>query len=295
MQPVHDESRARRPAAPPLAYASVTDGPTRRQFRALLILTAINTILLGGYVLGPALQSFVKEQWTAYQDRRTAERVRKQKEAARTAILPVQEKCLSYATATDQLVYAQDAAGGAQIVAQSDPRSSRARPVLLPAVAPAPDCITQLPKLVEGWGQLFNPRWAYAFVHERRGSPAEPSKLVIVALYGVTDRPSSTRPVREPVTIVALTVRPASSTADFEVAAYSSYTAVRDDDAKQHDGAFLRVSVGQTDPEDPSRFSIPYELTGIGTGSFDGQLLDNELVTLTTNGPINLIAGTHRP
>jgi hypothetical protein len=294
MQLLENDSTPK-PRPPQLAYAPTSGGPTRRQFRLLLILTMVNTVLLGGYILGPRLWSYASEQWTSFQNQRAAERKRKQAEAARLAMLPAQEKCLKFVAPADRLVYAQDPDGGARILAQSSPTTAKRQPVLLPAVAPPPDCLVQLPKVIEGWGELSNARWAYAFVHERRASPSDPPRLVVVLLYGVTERPASNRPVREQITVVALTLRPASLSEDLVAEAYSSYGATRADEAKQNDDTFLRVGSGQPDPDDPSRFSIPYELTGVGKGTFDGQLLGNELVTLTSNGPVTLFEGTHRP
>src|SRR5438270_4072321 len=104
------------PPTSPVAHYEPAQPPiSRRSFRLLLLLTFINTMLLGLYVLGPGLHGFVREQWSAYQQWRTDRQRHAQESAARRAMLPAQQQCLSYQAPPGTLVYAEDPAGIARL------------------------------------------------------------------------------------------------------------------------------------------------------------------------------------
>src|SRR5205814_157626 len=66
-----------------------------------LILTFVNTLLLGWFVAGPQTGQIFKTQWEKWQAHR-AEKVRAQ------ALLAAQEKCLKHAFAPDLVIYDED-------------------------------------------------------------------------------------------------------------------------------------------------------------------------------------------
>ncbi len=58
----------------PLPYATVEPAITRRAFRLLLLLTLINTILLGTFVLGPGIGPYLKQLYRLLSISRRRER-----------------------------------------------------------------------------------------------------------------------------------------------------------------------------------------------------------------------------
>jgi len=51
------------------------------------------------------------------------------------------------------------------------------------------------------------------------------------------------------------------------------------------DPRYLRFFAGQPDPRDPARFSIPYELDGVGKGMVEGVLQQDDTISLTLHPP----------
>jgi len=89
---------------PPLEYdrsSAGGGGPTRRQFRLLLILTALNTIFLGWFVAGPQTGQIFKAQWEQWKARRA------ENEKSR-AVLAAQQRCLQNTFAPDLVIYEED-------------------------------------------------------------------------------------------------------------------------------------------------------------------------------------------
>src|SRR5688500_12627466 len=85
-------------AAPALEYKADPGRVSVRGFRLLLILTLVNTTLLGAWVMGPQLFPFLRQQWTQWR----AERAKRQAEAAaqqaaaakKQLALSLQQQCL---------------------------------------------------------------------------------------------------------------------------------------------------------------------------------------------------------
>lgn len=101
--------------SPRLAYEQRPQAVSVRGFRWLLVLTLVNTTLLGGFVLGPALSTFAKAQWANYQRRHAAQRAEVAKvareqaaAAARQAAMVAEQKCLTHAWPMGTLVYDDD-------------------------------------------------------------------------------------------------------------------------------------------------------------------------------------------
>src|SRR4051794_29895116 len=93
---MHDDLRR----AKPISYESPAGcGISRRGFRLLLLLTFINTILLGATVAGPELHRFATNQWSAYQQRRAQRAAYASLAAQRAQLTSVIQACLDYAPA----------------------------------------------------------------------------------------------------------------------------------------------------------------------------------------------------
>ena len=103
-----------KPRPDALAYdASPTTALARRGvrlLRALTFLTLVNTVMLGGFVLGPHLSPFLKQQWQQWQ----AERAQRKQRLAEIAI---QNQCLNYTAPADKVVYEEDPDEGAKLLA----------------------------------------------------------------------------------------------------------------------------------------------------------------------------------
>ncbi len=95
----------------PVAYEPPSGGVTRRSFRLLLILTSINTMLLGAVVLGPGLTPFVRQQWADLQRRQADRKSEATKAVVRHALLPAQKQCMDYLAPAGTLLYAEDPDG----------------------------------------------------------------------------------------------------------------------------------------------------------------------------------------
>jgi hypothetical protein len=97
-------------------------GPvTVRGVRLLVVLTLINTTLLGMSVLGPQLFPFLRQQWQQWQAGRAAER-------RRQAGLARQRQCLAYAPAADEVVYEEDSAAATRLLKEGKGRFMSVNP-----------------------------------------------------------------------------------------------------------------------------------------------------------------------
>ncbi len=301
------------PQPTPVAYAPPPPGATRRQFRLLLLLTTVNTALLGLGVLGPGLTTFAKQQWADYQQHRAARATEAAAAAVRAAYAPAQQQCLDHLDPPNTLLYAEDPAGVALLTAGGAKRVDRqqglgwgirpAELVPLPAGAGDPPCTANLPSAwttLPGGGTplLPQPSATLLFLHERH-AVAGP-RLVVVSvscdqdLAGQTaDRSDKTfnsvLTTRRDLTATVL--RPATPTADAAVlfgattylrAGASLFTVDRSTAARRVTADYaglLRLYAGQPDATDPARFHIPYQLDA-HHGSIDGQLTADDRLRL---------------
>src|SRR4051794_6396242 len=88
---------------PPIVYEPRGTVVTIRGMRWLLALTLLNTILLGGYVLGPGLGSYLQSQWTSlrgqwdsWQQARAARKLAPILAARRAPIMKTEAPALAY-------------------------------------------------------------------------------------------------------------------------------------------------------------------------------------------------------
>ena len=191
-----------KPRADALAYdASPTTALARRGvrlLRALTFLTLVNTVMLGGFVLGPHLSPFLKQQWQQWQ----AERAQRKQ---RLAEIAVQNRCLAYAAPAGRVVYEEDPAEGARLLsadaANYQPAVGLAPNSPVPPGWQPPVYVKPLAEYQQflavivggggggGGGGLFSTPFsgvgAVAFLHERV-TPGGKRRLVAVEVHAAT-------------------------------------------------------------------------------------------------------------
>src|SRR4051812_21005348 len=96
-----------------LDYEQRTSFVAQRQYRRLMALTLLNTILLAGFIVGPTIGPFFKSQWQQFQARREARR----EEAKRQAVVAAAK---AFTQPSDVIVYEERPDEAAKLLA-SDP------------------------------------------------------------------------------------------------------------------------------------------------------------------------------
>jgi hypothetical protein len=109
MPPIDLESPPEAPSANSLEYVRASSPVTRRQFRFLLFLTLLNTILLSVFICGPSVSSFIRTSWNDYQARRKLAQFQQQ----RAALL---QTVAAYTAPSDQVVYEENPQEAAKLL-----------------------------------------------------------------------------------------------------------------------------------------------------------------------------------
>jgi hypothetical protein len=86
-----EKTRAEPPPHTAIEYAQSQFQVTRRQWRVLMTLTLLNTLLLGWFVVGPDSTRFIQAQWQQFQARRA-------EKAKLGQMLADQQQCLRATT-----------------------------------------------------------------------------------------------------------------------------------------------------------------------------------------------------
>jgi hypothetical protein len=255
----------------PIHYESMSGGCgiSRRGFRLLLLLTFINTILLGATVAGPELHRFISAQWSQYQQRRAQRAAGAALAAQRAALAPVIQACLDFDWPKQQLLYAEDPDGIRAMTTQPTTDAVTIRP----ATAAPPACFSALPKTLPNFGLLVDPTKVVCFLHARKPA-ADADPLLVVGEFD---------PAAGMAAFVIVTLRPPSAS-DPDLA-YRGYTSFRIEH-RSKDGP-LRVFSGHPHATDPSAFVIPY-LLGSQAGEITGQIDRAGRAVMTSTGPLRL-------
>lgn len=123
-----------------------------RRYRLLLGLTLFNTLMLVGLTAGPYLLPFAREKWEQWQAARAQERMRRE-------IVAFEQKCAAHAPPPQTVVYEEDPAEGAKLLATPGGAYERAVSTLadLPAFQPpvravVPDYAQSFVALADGSG-----------------------------------------------------------------------------------------------------------------------------------------------
>jgi hypothetical protein len=290
----------------PLSYRQGPQPVSLRGFRLLLFLTLVNTILLGGFVMGPALSAFGKQQWADYQRRQAAERAEVAKiakeqaaAAARQVAMVAEQKCFTHAWPMGTLLYDDDPKrpGGPE-----EPAGKRGQDGKLPSTNPSvatPQLpwpwVTPLPEAFQSVASSLPSRLAgralsaqtLLFMHERRASQSSEPRLVVVLIDAtfLLNRSQGFQHGRRDVSAIVL--HPTSPTTPMTVRMSSEYNRTEDSGDPYPP---LRLFAGVADSADVTRFYIPYEMAG-KSGMIVGRLQGDDTVHLRAEGP--LASGWH--
>ena len=295
-------------AARPLAYKPEGGTVSVRGFRLLLVLTLLNTTLLGVVVLGPQLFPFLREQWTHWRNERAA---RQSEAAALQAALVLQQQAANYAISAGTLVYDEHPESAAMRLREG---GTGLRPAWGTAGAPTgwvPAVQAVAPKVIKDYHTavyrtgITTSNLPLLFLHERM-TPGGQKYVVAVHMqssthFGSSSTMSTSRgPGREVVTVqskvreLIASAFPAGpdgpagarskvldgrlplvlpDTAEREVQR-ASVVGLRDQPLPVDYGNVMRFYAGQPDANDPTHFTIPFTLDG-RDGVIDGWLKDD--------------------
>ena len=249
----------------------------RKQYRLLLALTLLNTILLAGFVAGPTFLPYVKAQWQQFQERREQRRVTAAREAAYA-------KALVYTAPPDRIIYEERPTEAQKLLAGGGYKAVRGQVAYFPSrpwqvpvqIQEPPEAAALAPVTRDG---------ALVFAHMLKEAPGN-EYLVCVQL--VAEQRSDPRSVNLEQRYViqtyrALRVMVESSNGirfnnlSFEMRSRNSVVTITRGTDRNHPGTefdergLFRIYAGQIDPGDATHFTIPYELDG-KPGVIDGRL-----------------------
>jgi hypothetical protein len=284
---------------PPLEYDRSGTGPTRRQFRLLLILTAVNTLLLGWFVAGPQTSQLLKQQWTDWQARRA------KKEADRK-FLATQQLCLNHTFPPEVVIYDEDPETARQLITERGdyhamPTSNTPVYGNWPAVA----LRTAVPREWSAFASAVGTRASgpVLFLGERR-KPSGERLLVVVQIEaqpGINVYSGrETRATSEPLRV--LQARTFKLSQQGEVSTVGEMSRLRVKTPTAHatlepsgqwrfkESFALRLFGGQADASDSSHVILPYQLNG-QAGSFDLYLHEDGLIFKPQAGVLGVSEG----
>ena len=305
-EPAEEVDRLAKPTAPApsLSYDRAGAGTVSvRGFRLLVALTLVNTVLLASMVLGPQLFPFARQQVQAWKDARAEKR-------RIAAEIAAQTLCRNHSDPATRVVYEEDPEGAVKLL-NADPKAyepaQQGRPDAPPGwVAPVhaapPDHYGQYVQAVAGRA-ISNRYNTLLFLHERTSSGGE-KRLVAVRLSASSRFFQRSEQDAELAEVLAFRQEKArmliadcwpvgagatSAGGRARVQSIQLRLSLPDEAtrvvARVKPGApleslpaieygnRLRVYAGQADPNDPSHFTIAYDLDG-RAGTIDGWLRD---------------------
>jgi hypothetical protein len=205
--------------------------------------------------------------------------------AQQARLLYRERACLNYSASPDQVVYEEDPTLATKLLISGSeyttypihraPQANQNPPPAFTAAAHVPACWWAYPTLIgPSMMQASRVYGAIAFLHERL-SPGGNHRLVCIRCF-----PDPSTFVAQPidgfnydstvVTRATLTQRPKVAMRIYTIDVISGWP--------KHPPN-MRIYAGQIDPNDPSHFTIRYEMWG-QTDVLDGYLDDNDRVTL---------------
>ena len=278
----------------PLAYVPAANVVSVRGFRLLIILTLLNTTLLGGFVLGPALSGFARQQWADYQQRKADAKAEAAKAAqvaaAQAATLANHQKQLDGQAAASALVLPADT-----LLFDDDPKprdTATTRPAPWPQTLATPrpyaDLLDLLPVIRQQTSQPAIP----LFVGVRRASLASKPRLVVVVLdpHNILTAAQNSYDARYR-RFFSMTFSAADTDGNgFGSTQIASFTwrspePERYDEQQAFTAPTLRLFAGRADADDPARLVIPYEVAGVA-GVIRGQLQGDDTLRLVPDRPL---------
>ena len=292
-----DEPKATLPYEPP------TTGVSRRQFRWLLVLILLQTVMMVQSTYAPGVSEWIRARWAQYQqDRKHAQSVAQKLAADRQMLAIVQP--------ADSVVWEEDPARAASLLlavgyqpvsASSTWKTSLSTSVPLIAYAAVPKILNPLASSpIGGDAVIFAHGRAAAggaerlvvvrfdgklVMNDNANGPAGDEDLndvigkmqsIYAASYGGPDADGEfvlDTPVTE------LSIHPGGDLAQMPMHWKASKSTSQPGTLKIDYIDQLRVFAGQPDPADTSHFTIHYELDG-QPGDIDGWLAGNGIVRL---------------
>ena len=280
-----------------------------RGVRLLVVLTLINTTLLGMSVLGPQLFPFVTQQYAKWKASRAEAK-------ALLAGLALQQQAAAHVAPADRVVYEEDPAEAARLLKQRPldykPSGFVTGSVppgwVAPVQATAPPYFASYVDAVHGGTRVHGVDNPLLFLHERK-TPGGVAYVVAVqlsanhtfnrnSLVDVSGATTATRyrqTKHRSLTAAARIADPAGPAAAVKARRHSAGAQLNLPDSAERQvssippglsidvtpeidyGNALRFFAGQPDPNDASHFTIAYQADG-RDGVIDGWLKDNGLV-----------------
>ena len=286
------------PAPPPpaaLEYDRSGNHVTRGQFRVLLILMFVNTVVIVGYVAVPGGTQWARQQWKDFETRRAVEAREQQKRDAAAKRIEAFRKVLPALAAmklpADPPVYTEDGVEEASLLA-SNPAYQTVRferqgmelNLWQPAVArTAPVEVLEMQKVL---GNARGGDGATAFMHARQ-NPAGAQRLVWCTIEAEQQASSDSSGDYFVMTRRTLRVRlidPGSADetpqtlatveTEFDQRGDAERAHVKRDGTSKTPQVFRLLS-GVPDAADATRCTVPYVLNG-ATGAFAIRVMPND-------------------
>jgi hypothetical protein len=276
----------------PLEYEQRAATVSQRQYRRLMALTLLNTILLAGFIVAPTIGPMVKTQWNQFQQRREQRKA----EALRDANIAAAK---AYTAPAEQVLYEEDPDAAAKLLTQFPKQYQIIRSVKVEYFPPHP---WQPPVVwVANPPPLSFPDAPTIFLHERTAPGGSP-RLIRVRLQAAQKFDSvlfdaNPQPTRRDFAITTERQLMAQAITNFGETRPGRLLILgnrlpngralwqRGKDDWEHGEVsfsavgFYRFYPGQPDPADASHFTIRYDVDGV-PNTIDGWLRDNDTVEL---------------
>ena len=304
------EAEPQAESTPSLEYVRASAPVTRRQFRFVVFLTLLNTILLATFICGPSVSSFIRTNWQEYQ---TSKR-RRQLQQQRTALL---QQAASYTSPANQIVYEENPFEAAKLLSSSSdyltvPTSIRDLVYLIPQPWQPPVYLNQ-PIAMQLQAAAFNPPFqneTTILLHTLKNPKGE-DRLIWIGLStrfqlyyftggtggggGIRVSPPEGANPRQLATRVERQLRayivddsPLHAPTPLATLAFPTYSnkpvATWTNTGTWENGrididpnGLFRLYAGQVDPADPTHFTIDYAIDG-QRNTIDGYLKNNDYI-----------------
>jgi hypothetical protein len=280
---------------PSLEYEQRISFVSRKQYRRLMALTLLNTILLAGFIVGPSVGPMVKSQWQQFQARREQRRAEQRRAAAVAA-------AKAYVPPAGLVVYEERPDEAAKLLAANPSLYRIINNAQVPYIAPRPwqppVQLKEQPVSPPDGGHYVAP---VAFAGPLR-NPSGKTRLVIVTMTADQKMTLSLQPDQQRLYFCG-TQRALFAQAFADDGGRFRATSLRLDDPKdtrsrvvwtkgtdwnQGEVSFsprglFRIYAGRVDPTDPSHFTIDYELDD-QRGTIDGRMREDDQVELRPRG-----------
>jgi hypothetical protein len=275
------------PKSPPaLEYDRSGWHVSRRQWRALILLTLLNTVLLGWFVIGPQSTQFIQSQWKQWQVRR-AEKARERQ------MLADQQACLDYKFAPNLVLYAEEPAEAKKLITSiADYKPVSIHSGVSGLIWMPPVIANSRPASWLGFATFVSRDGAGPFIPDlpvvflgRRSTHSGEEQLVFVQLRAQQTTGSNGREnfINTDRLLVANAVLPATSDKPAKMIGSRALQLVlpnkrfKDVSSVPEEGPYLTLLAGQADAADNSHFFLPYKIDGV-ENKIDGWVTEDGVI-----------------